>query len=149
MACEQLAPFLKPNCLSEEVKFSKYLRMECSKIFEAITLIVMLLKSSGVTVVLLPLNLGMGVTIPRPKAEGTSPMLRKILRIIWRMTTIEGWAHLKCWIQMLSCPGEQSLEILRMALSTSSTERKYYIYIYMCVCVYIYIYNLYSPKIHW
>src|SRR6267154_293072 len=85
MAFRQLMPFLKPNCRLDEERLAMKGRAQCSKILEAITLRVMLLKSSLLTFLLFPLNLGIGVTIPKPKWREASPIDRKMLKIAVRI----------------------------------------------------------------
>src|ERR1700759_1862419 len=72
-------PFLKPNCLSEVTRESKKGKRQCSTILETMGFTVIPRKSSGDTLFLNPLNLGIGVVIPRQKSDGTVPMSKNIV----------------------------------------------------------------------
>src|SRR3989442_9838422 len=91
--------------------------MQSSKILKTMELIVISLKSSGTTLHLLPLNLGIGATRPTPKSLGTSLRAMIILKIDLRIEMTDGWAHLKCSIHMSSIPGVERLAILLIAIS--------------------------------
>lgn len=93
-----------------------------SKNFDATGVRVMPLKSSAVTLYLWPLNLGIGIIIPLPKSEGTSPREMKMLKIDLSMTKREGCAYLKCSITMLSKPGAVLAFIWLIATSTPTVE---------------------------